>query len=62
VRSDDHTSPFGRVGELRLDDCGESQVTERASSVPALVAALGKNDLGLCRRVEVRQRREPLDA
>jgi hypothetical protein len=54
-------SPFRRVGELRLDDCGESQVAERASSVPALVTALGENDLGSFRGVEVGQRREPVD-
>ena len=62
MRSDNHAGPLGRVSELRLDDCGESQVAERAASVPALVAALGEDDLGSRRGVEVRQRRKPVDA
>ncbi len=62
MRSDNHAGPLGRVGELRLDDCGESQVAERAASIPALVAALGEDDLGPRGGLEVRQRRKPVDA
>jgi hypothetical protein len=62
VRSDDQPCPFGRVGELRLDDRGKRQVAERAAPVPALVATLGDLDLGLSVRVEVGQCRQPVDA
>jgi len=62
MRGDDHPRSLRRIGELRLDDRRERQVAERAASVPALVAALGEDDLGSRRRVEVRQCREPVDA
>jgi hypothetical protein len=62
VGGDDHARPLRRVGKLRFDDLRERQVAERAAPVPALVAALGDLDLGLGVRVEIRQRREPLDA
>jgi len=62
VRGNDHARPFRRIGKLSLHDCGESQVAQRAAAVPALVPALGDLDLGPRRRVEIRQRREPVDA
>jgi hypothetical protein len=46
VPSDYHACSLGRVRQLGPDDGGESQVTEGATSVPALVTALGEDDLG----------------
>ena len=61
MRGDDHPRSLRRIGELRLDDRRERQVAERAASVPALVAALGDLNLGPGGRIEIRQRREPVD-
>jgi hypothetical protein len=62
VGGDDQPAPVGRVGDLRVDDRRKNEVAERPTAVPALVAALGDLDLRLRARVEVGQRRQPVDA
>jgi hypothetical protein len=62
VRGDNQPRPLGRIGELRFNDRGQRQVAKRATAVPALVASLGNDDLGSRLGVEIRQRREPIDA
>jgi len=62
VGSDDQPSPIGWVGDLGLDDSREDEIAERAAAVPALVAALGDLDRRLGVRIEIRQRRKPVDA
>ena len=62
MRGDDHARPLRWIGKLRLDDRGECEVAERATPVPALVAALCDLDLRPRGRVEIRQGRKPVDA
>ena len=41
----DQTGVIRRIGKLRLDDCSESQIAERSTALPALVAAFGDDHL-----------------
>jgi hypothetical protein len=62
VGGHDQPAPLRRIGDLRLDDRGKDEVAERPATVPPFVGALRDFDLRLRVRVEVGQRREPVDA
>jgi hypothetical protein len=62
MRGDNQSRTVGRVGELRLDDRRQGQVAEGAVSLPTFVASFGDDDLRPRARVQVRQRRQPVEA
>src|SRR5207249_4149598 len=59
---DDDARVRGRIGELRVADRRERQVAERAAAVPSLVTRLRDDAFRGRRRIDVRQRRQPVDA
>jgi len=61
VTGDDDSRTLRWIGQLRLDDARQRDVTERAAPVPTLEADLGEYALRARRRIQIRKRREPLD-
>jgi hypothetical protein len=61
VRGDDDPRRRRRLRELSFDDSRERQVAERAVPVPALEPGLGADPSRLGARIEVGQRRQPVD-
>jgi hypothetical protein len=59
---DDEPRVLRRSGQLRLDDGRERQVAERAAALPALVALVRDDPLRPRGRVQVGERRQPVDA
>jgi hypothetical protein len=58
---DDDAGALGRRRQLGLDDRRKRQVTERAAALPTLVALVGDDPLGARGRVEVGERRQPVE-
>jgi hypothetical protein len=62
VRRDDHTGVLGRLRQQRVADRSEREVAKRATAVPPLEAWADVNALRPGRRIEVVERRQPVDA